>query len=235
MPSSPLPPHAVLLSSPARGTCRWWYRIWRESSFLPPRPPPSSPLPSSPSTTRQPSAPFVATVRPPSSTPTATPPTSSTPTSPHAAISFWQAHPHLSQLSPHPLPGSSLSLSFFESSPSTFPLASPLARLLRRALGRPRRLSPAFIEEERAKLSEYRTWVRVQQRHQQSLQPPPFLPEGLASSRVKHRLIQGQEVIAVHPHTGEMHEGVVVGYGQDEAQDPLQPPLPLLPHQIQIH
>ena len=134
-------------------------------------------------------------------------------------VQLLAGHPQLSAMRPQPLPFASLSLSFFASSPSTFALSSPIARLLRRSLGRPRRFSAAFIAEERAKLDEYRTWVRVQQRHQQSLQPPSFLPDALANNAaVKHRLIQGQEVIAVHPHTGEMHEGVVVGYGQNRAE-----------------
>ena len=119
---------------------------------------------------------------------------------------------------PQPLPASSLSLSFFESSPGCVSLSSPLCRLVRRRLGRPRRFSPAFVRDERSKLSEFRSYSRVQQRGQQQLQPPPFLPEAVQRRSVRWRLIQGQDVVAVHPSTGEMHEGVVVGYGAERVE-----------------
>ena len=119
---------------------------------------------------------------------------------------------------PAPLPVDSIVLNFFDTaSPSHLPLSHPVCRALRRSLGRPRRFSRAFIAEERVKLAEYRNYVRVNQRGTQSLHPPPFVPTALQLQRPRGRLVQGQQVVCIHPQTGELHDGVVVGYGQDRA------------------
>ena len=128
------------------------------------------------------------------------------------------SQPQLHDTLPAPLPVDSLTLNFFDSpTPSHLPLSHPVCRALRRSLGRPRRFSRAFIAEERVKLAEYRNYVRVNQRGTQLLHPPHFVPTALQTQRPSGRLVQGQEVVCVHPQTGELHEGVVVGYGQDRA------------------
>ena len=128
------------------------------------------------------------------------------------------SQPQLRDTLPAPLPVDSLALNFFDTpSPVHLPLSHPVCRVLRRSLGRPRRFSRAFITEERVKLAEYRNYVRVNQRGTQSLHPPHFVPAALQLQRPRGRLVQGQQVVCVHPQTGELHDGVVVGYGQNRA------------------
>ena len=125
------------------------------------------------------------------------------------------SQPQLRDTLPAPLPADSLSLNFFDTpSASHLALSHPVCRALRRSLGRPRRFSSAFIAEERVKLAEYRNYVRVNQRGTQSLHPPPFVPAALQLQRPRGRLVQGQQVVCIHPQTGELHDGVVVGYGK---------------------
>lgn len=99
---------------------------------------------------------------------------------------------------------------------AALPLVLPLRpwRSVRRALGRPRRLSLAFFAGERAKLDGCRAWVRLNQRGNRSLAPPSFVDPRLPWMR--RRLAVGDAVFAVHPVTHEIHSGLVVGY--DDAQ-----------------
>ncbi|KAG2443833.1 hypothetical protein HXX76_002176 [Chlamydomonas incerta] len=74
--------------------------------------------------------------------------------------------------------------------------------VLRSALGRPRRLSAAFLREERLRLEGYRSHARVKYEEVgMGLELPAELPRPL---RV------GQEVAARHPTSRQVHEGVIL-------------------------
>ena len=73
--------------------------------------------------------------------------------------------------------------------------------MIRRSLGRPRRLSLQFLHEERAELEAYRAGVR---KH--------FKDKGNAPSAemMPRPLMVGQRVTARHPATGQIHDGSIL-------------------------
>ncbi|GIL51183.1 hypothetical protein Vafri_7252 [Volvox africanus] len=74
--------------------------------------------------------------------------------------------------------------------------------VLRAALGRPRRLSLAFLREERLRLEGYREHARIKYEEVAlGMEVPHELPRQL---RV------GQEVTARHPHTRQLYDGVIL-------------------------
>ncbi|KAG2495072.1 hypothetical protein HYH03_006683 [Edaphochlamys debaryana] len=74
--------------------------------------------------------------------------------------------------------------------------------VLRGALGRPRRLSLAFLREERLRLEGYREHARLRYEEvAMGLEVPPDMPRQL---RV------GQHVTARHPQTRQLHDGVIL-------------------------
>ncbi|GIL75304.1 hypothetical protein Vretifemale_5122 [Volvox reticuliferus] len=74
--------------------------------------------------------------------------------------------------------------------------------VLRAALGRPRRLSLAFLREERLRLEGYREHARIKYEEVAlGMEVPHELPRQL---RV------GQEVAARHPHTRQLYDGVIL-------------------------
>lgn len=80
--------------------------------------------------------------------------------------------------------------------------------MLRRILGKPRRTSRKFFEEQREKFASYKDVVRKLQNKQSdsSVLTPPT--EG-----VPHLLSPGAIVSAFHPLTRYIHEGIVEGFG----------------------
>lgn len=76
--------------------------------------------------------------------------------------------------------------------------------VIRSSLGKPRRFSEQFLKEEREKLNQYRESVR---NHYAELRSG--LKEGLPTD-LSRPLSVGQSVIAVHPKTGEIHDGSVL-------------------------
>ncbi|CAM6016402.1 unnamed protein product [Sphagnum balticum] len=76
--------------------------------------------------------------------------------------------------------------------------------VIRSSLGKPRRLSKRFLEEEREKLATYRESVRTHY-HELRIGLRECLPTDLA-----HPLTVGQKVIARHPKTREMHDGSIL-------------------------
>lgn len=72
------------------------------------------------------------------------------------------------------------------------------------SLGKPRRLSKKFLQEEREKLQRYRDSVRV---HYAELRAG--VREGLPNDLARP-LSVGQRVIACHPKTREIHDGSVL-------------------------
>ncbi|CAK9266551.1 unnamed protein product [Sphagnum jensenii] len=76
--------------------------------------------------------------------------------------------------------------------------------VIRSSLGKPRRLSKRFLEEEREKLARYRESVRIHH-HELRIGLRECLPADLA-----HPLTVGQKVIARHPKTREMHDGSIL-------------------------
>ncbi|CAK9869126.1 unnamed protein product [Sphagnum jensenii] len=76
--------------------------------------------------------------------------------------------------------------------------------VIRSSLGKPRRLSKRFLEEEREKLATYRESVRTHY-HELRIGLRECLPADLA-----HPLTVGQKVIARHPKTREMHDGSIL-------------------------
>ncbi|VAI12082.1 unnamed protein product [Triticum turgidum subsp. durum] len=76
--------------------------------------------------------------------------------------------------------------------------------VIRSSLGKPRRLSKQFLQEEREKLSQYRESVR---QHYAELQSG--VREGLPTDLARP-LAVGQRVIACHPKTRELHDGGVL-------------------------
>jgi hypothetical protein len=72
------------------------------------------------------------------------------------------------------------------------------------SLGKPRRLSKRFLEEEREKLAIYRESVRTCYHELRT-----GLREGLPVDLARP-LTVGQKVIARHPKTREMHDGSIL-------------------------
>jgi hypothetical protein len=72
---------------------------------------------------------------------------------------------------------------------------------IRASLGRPRRLSLAFLREERQKLEYYREVVRGECSEAGPLALPPHLPRPI---------MVGQRVTALHPLTRTLHDGSVL-------------------------
>ena len=86
--------------------------------------------------------------------------------------------------------------------PSLTHLAPKEWSMLRRALGRPRRLSLAFLKQSRAHLEAWRMRCRAAYRAAAAGKPlPPDVPRQLAV---------GQRVTARHPETRTIHEGRVL-------------------------
>lgn len=75
---------------------------------------------------------------------------------------------------------------------------------VRSSLGKPRRLSKRFLQEEREKLETYRESVRT---HYHELRTG--LREGLPADLARP-LTVGQKVIARHPKTREIHDGSIL-------------------------
>ncbi|CAN4095685.1 unnamed protein product [Withania somnifera] len=76
--------------------------------------------------------------------------------------------------------------------------------VIRSSLGRPRRFSEQFLDEEREKLNQYRDSVRT---HYNELREGTR--EGLPADLARP-LSVGQRVIAIHPKTREIHDGSVL-------------------------
>ncbi|KAM3337589.1 protein ALWAYS EARLY 3 isoform X1 [Capsicum galapagoense] len=76
--------------------------------------------------------------------------------------------------------------------------------VIRSSLGRPRRFSVQFLNEERDKLNQYRESVRT---HYSELREGTR--EGLPADLARP-LSVGQRVIAIHPKTREIHDGSVL-------------------------
>ncbi|KAL5994732.1 hypothetical protein ACLOJK_024785 [Asimina triloba] len=76
--------------------------------------------------------------------------------------------------------------------------------VIRSSLGKPRRLSKQFLQEERKKLEQYRESVRTHY-----CEVRAGVRENLATDLV-HPLSVGQLVIACHPRTREIHDGNVL-------------------------
>nr|XP_015631926.1 protein ALWAYS EARLY 2 isoform X1 [Oryza sativa Japonica Group] len=76
--------------------------------------------------------------------------------------------------------------------------------VIRSSLGKPRRLSKQFLQEEREKLAQYRESVR---QHYAELRSG--VREGLPTDLARP-LGVGQRVIACHPRTRELHDGNVL-------------------------
>ena len=72
------------------------------------------------------------------------------------------------------------------------------------SLGKPRRLSKKFLQEEREKLEQYRESVRT---HYAELRTG--VREGLPTDLARP-LSVGQRVIACHPMTREIHDGNIL-------------------------
>lgn len=76
--------------------------------------------------------------------------------------------------------------------------------VIRSSLGKPRRLSKQFLQEEREKLEQYRESVR---KHYAELRAG--VREGLPTD-LAQPLSVGQRVIACHPKTREIHDGSIL-------------------------
>ncbi|CAG9318617.1 unnamed protein product [Blepharisma stoltei] len=86
------------------------------------------------------------------------------------------------------------------------------SRIIKSALGKPRRFSPNFISQERQKLQKYREAIKV-------LQQGKVLPTSyhdmlvyikLNPGNVSSRLMVGQKVLAIHPGTGDLRSGSIL-------------------------
>nr|TKS04330.1 hypothetical protein D5086_0000145310 [Populus alba] len=84
--------------------------------------------------------------------------------------------------------------------------------VIRSSLGRPRRFSERFLHEEREKLQQYRESVR---KHYMELRMG--LREGLPTDLARP-LSVGQQVIAIHPKTRELHDGGVLTVDHDQCR-----------------
>ncbi|XP_038720763.1 protein ALWAYS EARLY 3 isoform X2 [Tripterygium wilfordii] len=76
--------------------------------------------------------------------------------------------------------------------------------VIRSSLGKPRRFSKQFLKEEKDKLNQYRESVR---KHYAELREG--IRDGLPTDLARP-LSVGQRVIAIHPSTGEVHDGSVL-------------------------
>ncbi|KAG9143098.1 hypothetical protein Leryth_006364 [Lithospermum erythrorhizon] len=76
--------------------------------------------------------------------------------------------------------------------------------VIRSSLGKPRRFSEQFLKEEKQKLDQYRESVRT---HYTELRDG--IREGLPTDLAKP-LSVGHRVVAIHPTTGEIHDGSVL-------------------------
>ncbi|KAL8166381.1 hypothetical protein V2J09_007880 [Rumex salicifolius] len=82
--------------------------------------------------------------------------------------------------------------------------------VIRSSLGKPRRFSRYFLQEEREKLEQYRESVRT---HYSELRAG--LREGLPTDLARP-LSVGQRVIAIHPKTREFHDGNILTVDHDK-------------------
>eukprot|EP00879_Flechtneria_rotunda_P011770 GHRR01012295.1.p1 GENE.GHRR01012295.1~~GHRR01012295.1.p1 ORF type:complete len:583 (+),score=258.78 GHRR01012295.1:822-2570(+) len=73
--------------------------------------------------------------------------------------------------------------------------------IVRSAFGRPRRVSLAFLKQERGRLNLYRERVRAAYEAAGGNEVPPDLPRPLKV---------GQQVVARHPATGSLHDGIIL-------------------------
>lgn len=81
--------------------------------------------------------------------------------------------------------------------------------VIRSSLGKPRRFSERFLQEEREKLNQYRESVRT---HYANLRAG--LVDGLPTD-LACPLYVGQQVVAIHPKTSECHNGSVLTVDRD--------------------
>ncbi|KAL9261197.1 ALWAYS EARLY 3-like protein [Drosera capensis] len=84
--------------------------------------------------------------------------------------------------------------------------------VIRSSLGRPRRFSQKFLDEEKEKLNNYRESVR---NHYTELRTGAR--EGLPTDLARP-LTVGQSVIAIHPQTREVHDGSVLTVEHDRCR-----------------
>ncbi|KAK0600784.1 hypothetical protein LWI29_018371 [Acer saccharum] len=84
--------------------------------------------------------------------------------------------------------------------------------VIRSSLGKPRRLSERFLQDEREKLNRYRESVR---KHYAELRTG--IGEGLPRD-LPRPLSVGQRVIAIHPKTRELHDGSVLTVDHDRCR-----------------
>ncbi|KAL5783706.1 hypothetical protein ACOSP7_008735 [Xanthoceras sorbifolium] len=84
--------------------------------------------------------------------------------------------------------------------------------VIRSSLGKPRRLSERFLQDEREKLQRYRESVR---KHYAELRTG--IREGLPRD-LPRPLSVGQRVIAIHPKTRELHDGSVLTVDHDKCR-----------------
>ncbi|CAI0551250.1 unnamed protein product [Linum tenue] len=84
--------------------------------------------------------------------------------------------------------------------------------VIRSSLGKPRRFSEHFLREERSKLQQYRESVR---KHYSELRAG--VRNGLPTDLAKPLWV-GQDVIAVHPRTREVHNGRVLTVDHEECR-----------------
>ena len=85
-------------------------------------------------------------------------------------------------------------------------------RVIKRMMGRPRRFSDKFVQDEKRKLYKYREAIKVLQ--QGRVLPSnyhdmlPYINMNIGS--VSSRLMVGQKVLAIHPNTGELKSGSIL-------------------------
>ncbi|EOD36776.1 hypothetical protein EMIHUDRAFT_200992 [Emiliania huxleyi CCMP1516] len=80
---------------------------------------------------------------------------------------------------------------------------------VRSLLGKPRRFSPAYVEQERAALREHREGVREARRR--AARPAGLLDEATTyDPRAAAQLAVGQRVTALHPRLRQLHSGTVL-------------------------
>lgn len=85
-------------------------------------------------------------------------------------------------------------------------------RAIRALMGKPRRFSAAFVQDERQRLYKYREAIKVLQ--QGKVLPSNFhdmLPYiNMNLGNVSSRLMVGQRVLAVHPKVGQVKSGIIL-------------------------
>ena len=79
--------------------------------------------------------------------------------------------------------------------------------------GRPRRFSGKFLSEEREKLRKYREDVRSIRKHQHQLHPPA-VSHNIPLDKIPALLEKGTHVIAMHPNSGLLERGIVMGWSE---------------------